>query len=91
MQNQKINLSLGEVIMNNVLVNSIIKKHGVSTLATLASYCFNKSITVFLEKSTVILLTESGANIIDDHNRRIALGKFYRMQTEHRYGFLFKN
>ena len=75
--------------MKNILVRHIIKKHGVSTLETLASYCFNRQIIVSFSGGRIYLLTESGNNILDDYSRRIALGKFYRMQSEHKYGFLF--
>ena len=75
--------------MKNTLVRHIIKKHGVAALETLASYCFNTQVKVSFSGGRVYLLTESGCNILDDYSRRIALGKFYRMQSEHKYGFLF--
>ena len=75
--------------MKNILVKSIVKKHGVSALETLASYCFNQVITVSFSSGRIYLFTESGCNILDDYSRRIALGKFYRMQSEHKFGFLF--
>ena len=75
--------------MKNILIKSIIRKHGVSTLETLASYCFNKSVTVSFSGGIIYLITESGCNILDDYSRRIALGKFYKMQSEHKFGFLF--
>ena len=75
--------------MKNILVRHIIKKHGVAALETLASYCFNQVITVSFSGGLIYLLTESGCNILDDYSRRIALAKFYRMQSEHKFGFLF--
>lgn len=76
-------------MIKNMLANCIYKKYSAATLCTCVEYCFNCNVILRFENSVIVILTESGKNILSDYKNRIALGKFVRMHSEHKYGFLY--